>query len=92
MSEIALALLVECAKVLKMRLPHLGIAVNAGAVLSLLLDFARTRHTFANFAGTFPRRRLNHFIIVKRKKFDMDVNPVQERSGDFAPVTLDLWR
>src|SRR5205823_14587991 len=72
---------------------HPRVAVCLGIVSETrLLSFARGRNAFPNRARRLLRTFARHVAIFDRWHLNMEVNPVQQRSGYALPVALDLAR
>src|SRR5437016_2064899 len=73
--------------------PHARIAVGLGIVSkSRLLFLARRGNPFANCTGGFFQAFARHITILNRRHFNVEIDPIEQRSGDPLPVTLDLTR
>ena len=59
---------------------------------SFQLAAARTDHAFAHGGGIFDGGFAAQFLIFHRGDFDVNVDAVQQRAGNFRDVALDLRR
>lgn len=71
---------------------HLGVAVDLGATVALQLQFAGAPHPSGNRRGTFGFAAICQVAVFDRRNFDVDVNPVQKRTGDAGAVAVDRNR
>ncbi len=56
------------------------------------LDFAGAQHAIANRRRAFHFDVAAQFFVFHRGDFDVDVDAVEQRAGNFRDVTLDLHR
>jgi hypothetical protein len=66
---------------------HLFIGTKARPLL-----LARTSHPLTNRGGTFLHPRARNIAIFYRRHLDVQIDPVEQRSGDSLPIPLDLER
>src|SRR5262249_6242779 len=72
---------------------HPRVAVCLGIVgETRLLSLARGRNAFPNCARRLLRTFTRHLAIFDRRHLNMEIDSVQQRSGDALPVTLHLAR
>src|SRR5205823_5918191 len=72
---------------------HPRVAVCLGIVSETrLLLFARGRNAFPNRARRLLRTFTRHVAIFDRRHFDVEIDPVQQRSGYALAITLHLAR
>ena len=70
---------------------HLGIGVSTFfAAVALDLDFASADHAAAHAGGTFGFHVAAQFFVLHGGDFDVDVDAVEQRAGNFGDVALDL--
>src|SRR5216117_480941 len=73
--------------------PHARVARNARlAGKALLLTAPRSNDPFANLRGTLAGPFARNFPELHRRHFDVQINAVQQRSGDASEVILDFAR
>ena len=56
------------------------------------LPLARTSYRLANRGGTFLDLRARNITVFYGWNFDVQIDPIEQRSGNSLPVTLDLER
>src|SRR5436190_20143499 len=72
---------------------HARIAVRLGIVSkSRLLPIARSGYPLTNCTGRFLRPLARHITVLNRWHFDVEVDPIEQRSGNTLPITLYLTR
>lgn len=69
---------------------HGGVVENPGSLVAFRLDGMGTGHPFPDGGGGFPFLSGRECLIIHPGHFHMDVDPVQERAGQFGSVTADL--
>src|SRR5271156_6208707 len=70
---------------------RIGVDVFFGAV-AFELNVAGTQHAAAHTGGAFDFHVTAQFLILHGRNFDVDVNAIQQRTGNFRNVALDLHR
>ena len=71
---------------------HLGVGVDRSFVEALELNDAGGVDALADFGGRFAGVFAGQLLIAQGWHFDLDVNAVEQRAGDFGAVALDLQR
>src|SRR5438046_6030125 len=72
---------------------HARIAVRLGIVSkSRLLPLARGGYPLTNCTGRFLQPFARHITILNRWHFDVEIDPIEQRSGNTLPITLHLSR
>ena len=69
--------------------PHIGIAGHAQRCQPCTLAVARGFHPGADGGGGFAQRGIGEFVVFHAGHLDVQVNAVQERTGDALAVALD---
>src|SRR5204863_3590814 len=59
---------------------------------SVTLPLARTSHSLTNRRGAFLHPRAGNIAIFYCRYFDMQIDPVEQRSRNSLPIPLDLER
>src|SRR5437660_9241591 len=69
------------------------IAVRLGIVSkSRLLPLARSGYPLTNCTGGFLRPLARHIMVLNRWHFDVEIDPIEQRSGNALPISLHLTR
>src|SRR5437016_7223378 len=72
---------------------HARIAVRLGIVSkSRLLPLARSGYPLTNCTGRFLRPFARHITVLNRWHFDVEIDPIEQRSGNTLPISLHLTR
>src|SRR5205814_10388110 len=72
---------------------HARIAVRLGIVSkSRLLPIARSGYPLTNCTGRFLRPLARHITVLNRWHFDVEIDPIEQRSGNALPIALHLTR
>src|SRR5262249_27256158 len=71
---------------------HLRVTKEATLTITGELNIARSIDPFANRCRRFSRGALSQFAIFDRRNFDMNIDTVEQRSGNPRPITLDDQR
>ncbi len=72
---------------------HLGVGVEIFFVLvAIELNFSRAKNAFANARGTFDLGIAAKFLVFHGGNFDVDIDAVEKRAGNFGNVALNLRR
>src|SRR5216110_121139 len=72
---------------------HARIAVRLGIVSkSRLLPIARSGYPLTNCTGRFLRPLARHITVLNRWHFDVEIDPIEQRSGNALPISLHLTR
>src|SRR6266403_4448593 len=72
---------------------HARIAVRLGIVSkSRLLPLARSGYPLTNCTGGFLRPLARHITVLNRWHFDVEIDPIEQRSGNALPISLHLTR
>jgi len=69
---------------------HRGVAVRRAAAEALVLDFAGGDDLAADLGARRSRPVAGQFIIRNVRDFDVQVDAVEQRAGDFAEIALNL--
>src|SRR4029077_20083783 len=84
---------IQFAPLFQMLRSHAGIAVRLGIVSkSRLLPLTRSGYPLTNCTGRFLRPFARHFTVLNRWHFDMEIDPIKQRSGNALPISLHLTR
>ena len=85
---------IECAKPSNLRRRHRRIRVNFITAESFELYFARCYNALANRRRVFSRRNIlaAQFFEINRRNVDVNVDSVEQRTGNLADVALNLRR
>src|SRR5438552_3753990 len=75
---------------LHLPLVHRGVAVRGGAFEALLLDRARGNDFFAYLRTRGTGAVAGEFVVGDVRDFDVQIDAVEQRAGDFREVALDL--
>jgi hypothetical protein len=54
------------------------------------LPLARASHALTNRVGTFLRPRARNIAVFDGRHLDVQIDPVEQRSGSSLPIPLDL--
>src|SRR5947207_13279612 len=57
-----------------------------------LLPFPCTSHAITNRCGTFLCSGARDIAVFHGRNFDVQIDAIEQRSGDSLPITLDLER
>jgi len=87
-----LAFFVQGAVYLDLPRPELGIAIDSVSLVALELNLACLADRFADRGRIFTWVIGGQLSVRNGRDLDMNVNPVQERTRDPGPVSLDLQR
>ena len=68
---------------------HLGVAVDFRPLEPVDLDVTGALHPTADLCGAFGLGPVGQVAIANRRDLDVDVDPVQEWSGDAGTVALE---
>jgi hypothetical protein len=71
---------------------HMRVTVDLAPAKALLLDLARVPHALADGGRWLAGRLSGQVPVSQRGDVDMDVNPIQQGSGDPGEIALDLER
>src|SRR5207248_9266250 len=72
---------------------HARIAVRLGIVSkSRLLPLARGGYPLTNCTGRFLRPFARHITVLNRWHFDVEIDPIEQRSANPLPISLHLTR
>src|SRR6266550_7216179 len=72
---------------------HARIAVRLGIVSkSRLLPLARSGYPLTNCTGGFLRPLARHITVFNRGHFDVEIDPIEQRSGNTLPISLHMTR
>jgi hypothetical protein len=73
---------------------HLRVGVDffAGLSEALPLALARGHHAVANLRRALGRRSAAQLLVLHGRNFDMNIDAVEQRAGDFGHVALDHGR
>jgi hypothetical protein len=71
---------------------HLGVALNVRPPQSLPLDLPRRFDALANDCGCLADRRRPDLLRCQRRHFDLQVDSIEQRTGDLGEVSGDLNR
>ena len=74
------------------RMTHARIAEDGGGSKAIELKGAGGYHARPNGSGGFTRLGLPEFIDAEGGRLDVNVDAIEERTADPAPVSLDLSR
>jgi len=69
---------------------HLGIGMDTSLLEALKLDGAGRIDPMANHRRGFTRIACRQILVAQRRHLDLDVDAVQQRTGDSGAVTLNL--
>jgi hypothetical protein len=56
------------------------------------LALARTSHAVANRRGTLLHPGTRNIAVLHSRHFDVQIDAIEQRSGNSLPITLDLKR
>lgn len=68
---------------------HLGIAMDFGAAVALLLNMAGALDPPGDVGRTFRLAAISKIAILDRRHLDVDVDAVQQRAGNAGTVAVD---
>jgi hypothetical protein len=71
--------------------PRIAVDLFVGTKASPLL-LARAPHPLTNRGGTFLHLRARNIAVFYGRHFDVQIDPIEQRSGNSLPITLDLER
>ncbi len=69
---------------------HYGIVEDPSSLVTFCLDGMGTGDPFPDGGGRFPLLGGGESLIIHPGHFHMDVDPIQERTGQLGPVAADL--
>ena len=78
--------------------PSAGTLERTGGIAALLTVavllalIARRLHTLANQLAGLPHSITTQFVIIYTRNFDVNINAVEQGTGDFRDVALNLRR
>jgi hypothetical protein len=61
---------------------HLGVAMDFSAFVAFQLESAGMFHSLGNVCRAFRIAPVGKVAVFDRRNFNMDVDPVQQRTGD----------
>src|SRR5207248_11236226 len=82
----------KLAKLAHLTLVHLSVALAMRSSKALALNFSRRLNALANDRRRFARRGRRDLFRRKRRHFDLQIDPIEQRSGNFRQVAQDLRR
>jgi hypothetical protein len=71
---------------------HLGVGMDGSFLKAPELDVARLIDALANRLRGFPGVTAGEILVANRRHFDLNVDAIEERSGDARAIALDLER
>src|SRR2546429_920918 len=71
--------------------PCIAVDLLVGTKARPLL-FTRTPHPLTNRGGTFLHLRTRNIAVFHGRHFDVQIDPIEQWSGNSLPITLDLER
>src|SRR5688572_21800816 len=71
---------------------HLSVRLNVCSAKSLALEPPGPLHALANRGGCLTHLRRRHFIARQSGNFDLEVDAIEERTGDLREIASDLDR
>jgi hypothetical protein len=71
---------------------HLRVGVNGSFLKALELDVTRVIDALANRFRGFAGVATGEVLVANRRHFDLNVDAIEERSGDARAIALDLQR
>src|SRR5437868_12315324 len=81
----------QFARLVQMLRSHARIAVCLGIVSkSRLLPLARGGYPLTTCTGRFLRPFARHVTVLNRWHFDVEIDPIEQRSGNALPISLHL--
>ncbi len=85
-----LARIVNGTEFLDVPIGHLGVTMDLGPFKPLGLDSARLIDSLLQYPGGFAGISSRQILVLHGGHFDMNIDPVHQRTGDLGTIPLNL--